>query len=48
MVAIVLNNKPRPKTTGYTYGYELDDSKVREPKDNESLVKIQGGSFNHR
>ncbi|KAI7879742.1 NAD(P)-binding protein [Lichtheimia hyalospora FSU 10163] len=48
MVAIVLNNKPRPRTTGYTFGYEIGENRVREPKENESLVKIQAGSFNHR
>jgi hypothetical protein len=47
MVSVILSENAGTQTK-YKFGVELKENKVDEPKDNQSLVKIQAAAFNHR
>lgn len=47
MVSVTLSEKGTTKTQ-FKFGYELKENKAPQPNENQSLVKIQATSFNHR
>jgi hypothetical protein len=47
MVSATLSENAGTETK-YKFGIELKEQQVAEPKDNQSLVKIQAAAFNHR
>lgn len=47
MVSVTLAEKGTTKTQ-FKFGYELKEKQTADPNSNQSLVKIQATSLNHR